>query len=130
LRISVDEAREYFRHPSQQKASIITPDALPESGVIYYAHEGVCGCFHDAHWPGLVMAHYAVNPEVWGRTVEPARAILAQFWDDYRPEAILGWTAESNRKALSFARRIGFREYGRLDLPSGAVIKQEWRKWV
>lgn len=130
MKITVDEAREYFAHASQQKASLITPDQLPENGVLYYALEGVCAVFHDAHWPGVAMAHYAVKPEAWGRTVEPAKAILREFAVEYEPEAIIGWTSESNRAALAFARRLGFREYGRLNLPSGTVIQQELRAWA
>lgn len=87
---------------------------------------GVCGAFHDAHWPGVVMAHYAVKPEVWGRAIKPARAILAEFQEQYQPAKIMGWTDENNRAALAFARRIGFREFGRLSLPDGAVIMQEY----
>ena len=127
MRITVDEAREYFRHPTQQKASLITPDALPETGVLYYALDGVCVCFHDAHWPGVVMVHHAVKPSAWGHTVEPAKAILRQFWKEHEPEAIIGWTDQKNRMALNFARRVGFVEYGRLVLPSGTVIQQEWQ---
>lgn len=130
MKITVDEARAYFAHPSQQKASMITPDQLPETGVIYYAKDGVCVCFHDAHWPRVVMAHYAVKPEVWGKAIGPARAILAAFRADHQPEAIIGWTAETNRAAVAFARRLGFEEYGRLELPSGTVIKQRWTEWA
>jgi RimJ/RimL family protein N-acetyltransferase len=130
MKISVDEARAYFDHPTQRRASLITPDKLPQTGVIYDATGGVCGCFHDAHWPGVVMAHYGVLPEAWGSTVPAGRDILQQFAADYEPQAIIGWTAERNRAALAFARRLGFREYGRLELPSGTVIKQEWKAWA
>lgn len=129
MRVTVDEAREYFQHASQQKAALITPDALPEQNVLYYAKDGVCVCFHDAHWRGVIMAHYGVKPEVWGRTVEPAKAILRAFWDEYKPDAIIGWTDAANKLAISFAQRVGFIEYGRLKLPSGTVIMQEWKPW-
>ena len=109
---------------------ISSPDDLPGEGVVYYATGGVCGCFHDAHWPGVVMAHYGVLPEAWGSTVPAARAILRQFSEDYQPQAIIGWTDERNRAALAFARRLGFEEYGRLELPSGTVVKQRWQAWA
>lgn len=130
MKISVDEARAYFDHETQRRASMITPEKLPEHGVVYYATGGVCGCFHDAHWPGVVMAHYGVLPKAWGHTVPAGRAILRQFSADYDPQAIIGWTDESNRAALAYARRLGFEEYGRLELESGTVIKQRWKSWA
>jgi hypothetical protein len=130
LKIDVETAREYFAHPTQQKGSMVTPERLPEAGVIYAAKGGVCVCFHDAHWPGVAMVHHAVKPEVWGKADAPALEILHWFCGLYKPETIIGWTKESNRAALAFARRLGFEEYGRLELPSGAVIKQRWKSWA
>lgn len=126
MRISVEEAKPYFDHPTQRRASIITPETLPVTGVVYYAIGGVCGCFHDAHWPGIIMAHYGVKPEAWGETVPAGKEILWMFADDYQPKAIIGWTDADNRAALSYARRLGFKEYGRLELPDSTVIKQRW----
>ena len=131
MEITVDEARAYFAHSTQLKASLLSsPDDLPETGVVYYATGGVCICFHDAHWPGVVMAHCAVLPEAWGSTVPAGKDILRQFTEDHSPQAIIGWIAETNRAALAFARRLGFEEYGRLELPSGAVIKQRLKTWA
>ncbi|KII11260.1 GNAT family N-acetyltransferase [Phaeobacter sp. S60] len=129
-RISVDQAREFFHHKSQQKASDITPEDLPGGDFQYWACDGVCGAFHPDHWPGVWMAHYGVKPEVWGRTVQPARAILRAFWMAERPQLIIGWTAENNRAALSFSRRLGFRETGKMTLDSGNVIMKELGPWV
>lgn len=124
----MDEAREYFRHHSQQKASGITPESLPErEDVQYWALDGVCGVFNRAHWPGVWMAHYGVKPEAWGKTRKPAVELLNMFWASEKPELIIGWTAESNRAALAFARRIGFRVHGEMNLPTGKVIEQSWR---
>lgn len=128
-RITVDEAREYFSHPSQQKGAQITPDALPGDPFEYWACGGVCGVFHPDHWPGVWMAHYGVMPWAWGRTTKPARAILQTFCDTHDPAQIIGWTDAANRAALSFARRIGFRETGRISLPDGAVVMTEFRTW-
>lgn len=122
MRITVDEARAYFAHPSQQLFGI-TPDALPAEGVEYWADGPLCGVFHCAPWPGCWMAHYAAKPEGWGRLDRHAKAILVAFWDDKQPAAIIGWTEKTNRAALAFARRIGFREDG--DLP---FVTQVWRR--
>lgn len=128
MRISVEAAREYFADPTQQKASDITPDTLPEGPDFqYWAAGGVCGIFHRAPWPGVWMGHYGVKPEAWGKTTAPAQQILRAFWDSERPELIIGWTKADNRAALAFARRLGFRIHGEMNLPTGKVIEQSWR---
>jgi RimJ/RimL family protein N-acetyltransferase len=123
--IGVDEARAFFADRTQQVASMITPDQLPADGVEYWADEGVCGAFHLAPWPGVWMAHYGVKPSQWGKTIPPARRILYAFWKAKQPDRIVGWTLESNRAAISFARRLGFVVDGRLDLKE-PVIMQGW----
>lgn len=127
LRVSADEARKYLAHWTQQKGAEATPDQLTDEGFEYWAQEGVCGIFHLAPWPDVWMAHYAVLPEAWGKTTTPAKSILNAFWQHHQPQAIVGWTKQSNRAALSFARRVGFVEHGRLEMPSGTVIQQNWR---
>jgi RimJ/RimL family protein N-acetyltransferase len=126
MRITVDDARAYFAHPSQQRASMIDADDLPAEGVEYWAKDGVCGLFHPANWQGVWMAHYGVKPEAWGHAIAPAKAILTAFWNEKQPARVIGWTKESNRAALAFARRLGFTVDGRMDLPE-PVIMQGWR---
>jgi hypothetical protein len=125
-RITVDEAREYFSHPSQQKGAQITPDALPGDPFEYWACGGVCVVFHVALWPGIWMVHCGVKPEVWGRAVEPAREILSAFREARDPAQIIGWTEASNRAAVSFALRVGFRETGKMTMPDGAIVMTEY----
>jgi RimJ/RimL family protein N-acetyltransferase len=72
------------------------------------------------------MGHYAVKPEVWGKTIKPAKAILREFWEAENPQLIIGWTDESNRQALNFARRLGFKEIGTM---RNGVVTQEWTPW-
>lgn len=127
MRITVDEAREYFSHPSQQKGAGVHPDQLTDE-FLYYARDGVCGVFHVIPWPHVWQGHYGVKPEAWGRTVKPALSLLSEFWDDHQPQMIVGWTDSRNRQALSFARRLGFKEHGRMELPGQTVIMQGWIK--
>jgi RimJ/RimL family protein N-acetyltransferase len=127
-RTNADEARPYFDHPSQRKGGMVDPANLHDDGIEYLIHMGgVCGAFHAAQWPGVWMAHYGMQPRAWGFAVGPALDILRTFWMAKQPERIIGWTKESNRAALAFAKRLGFEIDGRMDLPSGPVILQGWR---
>lgn len=127
MRITVDAARDYFSDPSQVRGCGIEPDALPDEPFEYWASLDVCAAFHPAHWPGVWMGHYGVKPSAWGRTVAPGRAILAEFCEARNPGLIIGWTPESNRAALSFVRRLGFTETGKMNVPGGAVVMTEYR---
>lgn len=127
-RVSVEDARSFFEHKSQQIFGI-TPQNLPETGCEYWVSGGLCVALHGQAWPGVYMAHYGAKPEFWGRLVEPAKDILAAFWAEKEPQRIIGWTAEGNRPALAFARRIGFEIDGKLKLPSGNVIMQGYSQW-
>ena len=120
------DARPFFDHPTQRRGASVDPAELHDNGILYRACGPVCGAFHAAPWPGVWMAHYGVKPEAWGQARDPARAILRAFWDEMQPARIVGWTKESNRAAIAFARRIGFTVDGRLDLQGGAVIMQGW----
>ncbi len=119
--IDVDEAREFFVHPSQWKSA--RPDELPTDGVVYWASGPVCGVFRDFSLPGVLDAHCGVKPEGWGHTVDHARAILQAVWSAYSPRLIVALTPADNRATLAFNRRCGFARQG--DLPIGIVI-QSW----
>lgn len=125
MRISLDEAREYWAHPSQQIMGA-TPENLPGDPFQYWAEGPVCTVFHPTFWPGVWMGHYAVKPEAWGHAVEPARRLMAAFWEAEAPSRIIGWTPASNRMALSFARRLGFVQDGAMPLNDETVIMQGW----
>ena len=127
MKITVDEARAYFAHKSQQLGGI-TPETLPEEGFIYYADGHVCGVFHRAPWPDVYMAHYGVKPEGWGNTLEPSLRILNEFWNDVQPERIIGWTPASNKRAIAFAKRLGFVRDGEMPLNGENLIMQGWTK--
>lgn len=123
MRISVDEARAFWDHPSQTAS----PDELPDDPVYqYWAVGGVCGVFHPLPWPGVWLGHYGVKPNVWGKSIAPARQVIAEFLEAEKPERLMGWTKEENRAAISFARRLGFVECGAMHLPTGNVIMQEF----
>jgi GNAT superfamily N-acetyltransferase len=121
LIIPLDVARSYWAHPK----SGVDPIDLPDY-VEYWANGPVCVAFHPAPWGRVWMAHHAVMPEGRGRAVAPALEVLQAFWNERKPERIIGWTKESNRLACAFARRLGFTIDGRMDLPTGAVLMQGW----
>ena len=123
MKITVDEARAYFAHPSQQIEGL-TADNLP-ADVEYWAHGPICGAFH-LFWPGVWMAHYGAKPEAWGNLILPARRVLREFWAAKQPERIVGWTKASNRHAVAFAKRIGFEIDGTMPLPGGTIVMQGW----
>lgn len=126
MKITVDEARGFFAHPSQLRWSMLGGlDDLPE-WVDYRASGGVCGAFHLAPWPGVVMGHIGVKLEAWGRVDADALAILSEVWGDYRPQRIAGWVMERNRPMASLARRLGFELDGRLPLAE-PVLCFGWR---
>lgn len=121
--ISVDEAREFFAHPSQCKG--FTPDQLPAAGVDYWADGPVCAIFRDFAWPFVLDVHCGVKPEAWGRTVPHCRAILRAAWNHYTPDLIVAQSLESNRAVLAMNRRLGFRVIGTMPTPDPVVI-QSW----
>lgn len=125
MRITVEQARGFFVDPSQQIMGI-TPEKLPEAGFEYWAQGAVCWAFHLAPWPGVWMAHFAMKPEGWGRSVEDARAVLCEFWAEKKPGRLIGWTPASNRAALAFTRRLGAVRDGVLPMPDGEIIMQGW----
>lgn len=124
MRITPDEASAYFAHPSQH--GNLPFDDLPGEPFEYWATGGVCGVFHPTFWPGVWMAHYGVKPEVWGRTQEPAKAILAAFHAAREPLLVIGWTDAKNRAALAFCKRLGFQEMGTMPVGDGVVMTR-WK---
>lgn len=126
MRITVDEAREYFAHPSQQLFGI-TPDCLPDDGFEYWAEGPICGVFHSAPWPGVWMLHFAAKPEGRGHLVQPAKRVLAAFATDKKPARIIGWTPRKFSHAVALARRVGFVQDGVLPMPDGEIIMQGWK---
>lgn len=123
MRITVDEAREYFAHPTQQRASGVTPDQLPDD-LQYWSKAGVCVAFNRGHWPDVWGSHIAVIPTAWGDTVEPTKAILAAFHAAENPASIMAWVDTTNRALMSFTRRVGYIEVGRI--ANGSVSLQEY----
>ncbi len=124
-RITVEEARSFFVHPSQWRSA--RPEQLQDGGFVYYASGPICGVFHDMPWPRTIGAHCGVKPEGWGNLVPHAQAILQQVWDDFQPDVIVAWTPENNRATLAFNKRTGFVIDGILPTPSVRTVMQSWR---
>lgn len=121
MRITPAEAQAFYAFPCQRRASMLAGD-LPTKGVEYWAHGPVCGAFHDAHWPGVLMGHFAVKPHAKGFADEPARCILREVWSHHKPARITGWMKQSNRAGLAFVRRLGFQIDGIMPLAEPVVI--------
>jgi len=104
MRITVDEARAYFAHPSQHVR--VTPEELPD-GLEYWADSGVCLVLHPTAAADVWMAHIGVKPEAWGKTTEPTRRILEAFWRAKQPRRIVAWIDDHRRAAIALARKAG-----------------------
>lgn len=126
MRISVDAAREYFAHPSQQVFGI-TPDTLPDDPFEYWADGPVCSIVHMAPHPGVWMCHLTVKPEGWGKAIPHAKALLREFWEERQPKRLIGWTPSHLRAAVAFTRRVGFVEDGRMNLGDYEIIMSGYR---
>ena len=105
MQISVDEARGYFAHPSQQIG--VTPETLPEDGVEYWADGDVCLIFHETAAGDVWMVHLAAKPEGMGHLVEPTQRVLAEFWAAKHPRRIVTWIDEHRRAAIALAKKAG-----------------------
>lgn len=124
MRITVDEAREYFAHASQQEHGLTEKD-LPD-WFDYLAKDGVCVAFHAAVIPGVWFAHVGANPRVWGATAGPVRQLLTAFRDEVGAVRIVAWVDEKKRHAISLAKRAGAVVDGEMNLPSGRVVMLGW----
>lgn len=111
MKVSVDDARAYFAHPTQHSFGI-TEAELPD-WMDYYAGDGLCLAVHPAFWPGVVMAHIGAKPGHWGGLDATAGKLVAEVFEDTGADRIVGWVAESNRAMQAFARRCGFVVDGR-----------------
>ena len=120
MKITASEAEAFFAHPTQRKGA---KDGQPLPGEAeYFARNGVCLAFHWGHFPGLLMVHVGVKPEAWGRTVEPAKAILNEAWQHFAPGRVIAFVNQSNRATCKFAERIGFETDGRMAMPDPVMI--------
>ena len=103
----MEDARDYWRHPSQQVHGA-RPDAIDDNGFVFYADGALCLAFHDMPHQGFVMVHCAMKPEGWGRSDEACRLLLREAWGDLSPHRIVAWVPEASRAVVAFARRVGF----------------------
>lgn len=57
-----------------------------------------------------IELHFCMIPEVWGRTLEIAKAFLRWAWANLETSLLVGPVPRRNRLALSLAKRAGFKE--------------------
>ena len=106
MRVSLDAARAYFAHPSQHSHGGTDAD-LPD-WADYFAGDGVCIVVHPSFWPGVWMIHVGAKPGAWGRIDATCRGLIDEAFEKTGAVRLVGWIAENNRAAISFARRCGF----------------------
>ena len=124
MRITRDEAEAFFAHSSQRRAAMLT-GPLPDIGS-YFASGGVCGLFHGAPWPGMIVGHIGVKPGAWGGLDYDAHEVLHEAWAAMKPQLITGWIKADNRAMRALCLRIGMMECGRFGMPAPVLIFQ-WR---
>lgn len=122
MRISVDDARPYFEHPTQQVLGA-APDTIPDEGCEYWADGPVCLVFHATAAPDVWMVHLAVMPKAWGHLQPHAERLLYAFWTEKQPVRIVAWIGEERRAAIAFAKRVGFQVDGYLP----GTVMMGWR---
>lgn len=122
MKITADEARAYFAHPSQRRMGL-DPQDLPDWAE-YRASGPVCLIFHQAPWPNVWMVHVGVKPEGWGHIAGPTKQLLAEFRHEQRATRIVAWIEDKNRAAIALARRCGFETDGAFP----GVIMMGWQE--
>lgn len=126
MKITVDEARPYFAHKSQQSFGI-TENDLPD-WMEYRAEGNVCLAFQSMPWPGVWMVHIMVKPDAWGNTTDPAKRLLHAFWNEAQAAHVVTWIPTNNRAAIALARRVGGRLEGQM---ANGIDMYGWRpEWA
>jgi len=125
-KITAKEAMAFFQDKSQRIGGL-DPENLHDDGLLFYASGPVCGIAHYGFEEGVWMVHYGVKREGLGKYDGHMLSILKEHWNAVKAKLIIGWTPESNKLALSIAKRIGFKVVGYLDLDD-RIVMQEWKK--
>ena len=106
MKVTIDEARAFWAHPSQVADGFTAAD-LPDFAE-YYASGPVCLMFHRAQWPDVWSLHIGVKPEGWGHLVPHVQELLREFWAEHDPVRIIAWVHTENRAVVGLAARCGF----------------------
>jgi hypothetical protein len=122
MKITAAQAEPFFAHPSQRRGAMLEAGAVLPDWLDYYAHDGVCGAFHNALWPGVLMMHIGVMPQMWGRLDNAILDVVSMAISGRDVSRVIAWVLDENKAVLSLARRIGWTIDGRLALPEPVTM--------
>lgn len=128
MRISRDEARRFWAHPSQQIFGM-TPDLLPDEPFIYFASGPFCGVAHPGPLRGVWIVDYAALPEGRGHLIQHARTVANECIEVTGATSLMGLTRTDLRLAISFITRVGFEKIGTITASNGEFVISKYRSW-
>ena len=112
MKISVEAAREYLRHPSQQLDGVQPGDLVADFD--YYADGAACLVVHATAKPDIWMVHIMVDPDGWGRLDAKVSGLLREVWQDKKPKRLIAWIEDDRRAAVALVKRIGCTRDGKM----------------
>ena len=119
MQITAAQAAPFFT--TQRKGAMAGMESPPD-WLEYYAKDGVCGAFHTAFWPGVIMMHLGAMPESWGRLDNAVQDVINMAIAGRDVHRVIAWVSDENKAVLALARRVGWTIDGRLSLPEPVTM--------